>query len=532
MKNKIFALLFISLLATSCNQSQTLFYSDYVPTMSATSLLVDHETEAYYQKSKMTPIEVYNSSLNKTSISSTSDIRKVTSSVSHRLLNTKEEAKILVIPISFKDSDSSIDRNTKTTYIKSAFFGSEEITTRNSLASYYNKSSYNQLKITGEVTKWIDLNYSSYEWKKIDSTYNAAARRIVMDAFKKLVSENYDLSFFDKQIDGIYAIYDYPYTSEFQKGEDDNFFWAFCDYFTTSAPSPYSLSGFCWTSFYFLYNNGGLPDASTIIHEVGHLFGLEDYYNTDVLANKNHYHPTGFFDMMDSNQGDHNAFSKYLLDWYSPKVIKNNYDGKITLNDFSSTGDSLIVPISDNYNDSPFGEYLIMEYFTPNGLNYGDGYRYLYEDFNGDKNIFEYPNHHGLKIYYVDARLGYFSSKKSVNSSYELLCSIDDPNVFTKLAGNQGIFIDFINNNSVDSEKVADFNNELKEGEERPLISLLESSGLNTFKQGKYAENETLFKYGDDIGYETYLGLSERIGYKMKVTNVSTKDITLEFALI
>ena len=530
MKKTIFSILLLSSLLVSCNKEMVISYNQYQATLREDSLLVNKETDSYYQKEKMNQIEVYNSSLNLTNITSTNDIRKITSGRSHTLLNNRDEAKILVIPISFKDSDQTIDKNTKTAYIQSAFFGDESCTFRNSLASFYNKSSYNQLKITGQVAPWIDLNINSYEWKKYDSLYNGAARKIVSEAFKTLVENKYDLSFFDEQIDGIYAIYDDPYSEQISSNEDDNFFWAFCDYFTTSAPSPYTWSGFCWTSFYFIYNQGGLPDASTIIHEVGHLLGLEDYYNTD-MKNASNYHPTGFFDMMDSNQGDHNAFSKYLLDWYSPKVIKQGYEGKINLKDFSTSGDSLILPINNNYNDSPFGEYLMLEYFTPKGLNYGDGYRYLYEDNDKNEQIFEFPNHHGLKIYYVDSRLGYFSKTKTVEMDYQLICSIDDPNALTKLQSNTDFFVDFKNSNSVKPNQVADFNDELTSNQRRPLISLLESSGFNSFKDGKYASNDTLFTFGDSFGFDTYINLSKKIGYKFKISNISTDSVTLSFYL-
>ena len=144
----------------------------------------------------------------------------------------------------------------------------------------------------------------------------------------------------------------------------------------------------------FLYDDSTLGyDAHTIIHETGHMLGLDDYYSYD---NSGNYGYLGGIDMMDLNIGDHSAFSKYALGWIEPTVIYKN-DTTITLKPFEDTGEALIIP-SSYYNDSAFSEYLILEYETPTGLNELDATKKY-------RNAYPLAFSNGLAIYHVDARL-------------------------------------------------------------------------------------------------------------------------------
>ena len=78
------------------------------------------------------------------------------------------------------------------------------------------------------------------------------------------------------------------------------------------------VNAYSWSSLYFTnFHKERKVDSSIYIHETGHLLGLSDYYNTEKKKQGYYYQPTGFFDLMDSNQGDHTALSKYLLNWTS-----------------------------------------------------------------------------------------------------------------------------------------------------------------------------------------------------------------------
>ncbi len=135
-------------------------------------------------------------------------------------------------------------------------------------------------------------------------------------------------------------------------------------------------------------------DAHTFIHETGHMLGLDDYYDYDNKSN-----PSGCLDMMDFNIGDHNAFSKYLLGWIEPKVF-NFKENVFTLKPFESSGDFILIPSSKDKNISTMDEYLLIEFYTPTGLNAFDAtYNYL----NSYPKMFTKA---GVKIYHIDARIG------------------------------------------------------------------------------------------------------------------------------
>lgn len=72
----------------------------------------------------------------------------------------------------------------------------------------------------------------------------------------------------------------------------------------------------------------------------------------------------GSADIMDFNVGDHNPFSKLLLDWIEPIVVEESLT--ITINYFASSGDAIIV--SNDFN-TLFDEYFVLSYYTPTGLN-------------------------------------------------------------------------------------------------------------------------------------------------------------------
>ena len=66
------------------------------------------------------------------------------------------------------------------------------------------------------------------------------------------------------------------------------------------------------------------------------------------------------------------------------------------------------------------------------------------------------------------------------------------------------------------------------------LVHLLESSGKNTFKDGIPANNNTLFKVGDDFGINKFKDFTfsngETTNFKLKVKDLSTRDITIEYS--
>lgn len=439
------------------------------------------------------------------------------------------EIKALIIPVQFLDSDTSNSKE-KLITIQNAFLGSEKQNSFLSISEYYYRSSYGQLKLTGTVTPFFTYN------KTADSLINSQnsigeSRRIAATALDWYYKNHpdFDMSIYDldgdKYLDAFYLVYDFPYNIP---GNNNDLFWAYVDHTYRGEGKPNEIrndheicvANYAWISYeFFKSDTSALPETHTAIHESGHIFGLEDYYNT---STNGVYQPTGFMDMMDCNLGDHTAFSKMLLNWVTPYVLKG--EGEVTLRPFAETGDFLLVPSSKGWNSTPYDEYLLLEFFTPTGLNkYDAGKTYRYINSQGKEGSFTYFSEYGLKVYHVDARLGLFESKNSGNP----FVLLDDPNIDQKIQN-------FKDSKSSDYCVDFAFNNSPFNDTDNVLYHLLEKSGNNSFINGKPANNNTLFYENDSFGINTYIDFSFNNGaeldYTFRVTKVSKTEIKITFS--
>lgn len=517
MKKKYISLFLLPVLLSGCSNGIKLKfvpYSSYV----GKDLMVSEETSYYKREKETSPVTYKNGTVN-----CLSDMLADYKSANFReSIPTTGDRNLLVIPISFKDSDKDAKRREDgTIFLKNAFFGDNSRTNYYSVAGYYNSSSYGQLRLNGEVAPWFDLDMTSGDLLKLP--YMTASSTAVAKAVDYL-KEHSDIDFSaydtdgDDHIDGVYAIYDYPVN------EKSKLFWAYTHYTFEGENSlnnskPF-LNGYSWTSLETIIQKDNRSYTNYLIHETGHLLGLTDYYNTRFSLDDEDYkfQPTGCFDMMDYNIGDHSSFSKYLFKWTSPMVLKKNIETTIKLKPFTTSGEYILIP-SSKYNNTPFSEYLLLEYFAPTGANKFSG-AYSYTDANGKTGIYKYPQYYGLKIYHVNATLGYFQSTMNA----QLICTIDDPNWQTKIGENR-VGLDFAYSNTIKNEDVGSY---------PVLVHLLESSGKNTFKDAIPANNNTLFRIGDDFGYTKFTDFAfkdeEPLNFKMKVKDLSTRDITLEIS--
>lgn len=338
---------------------------------------------------------------------------------------------LLVIPVEFQ-KNGAVDHFSSSTLqmIENTFFGDEEDTGWESLSSFYEKSSYGKLKIQGEVatpvTSTYSLDYITEQYQKnpnYDSVYVSIVETIVKKAIEKTIANGTDISKYDNNkdgyIDGIWLIYNQHYSTT------NDLFWAFTSWMTSDPSftynnSTYKANLYAWASISFI-NNGFYKnyltsksgDSHTIIHETGHMLGLDDYYNNTYI-NKVRESPTGGIDMMDYNVIDHMGYSKYFLNWITPTVINDAYVSshgtEITINSLVDQQDCYILPVYKNNvevnNGTPFDEYLVLETYTPTSLNQADS-KHIYE--NGAIA----PNSTGLRVYHVNAKVGKISASSN-----------------------------------------------------------------------------------------------------------------------
>lgn len=428
------------------------------------------------------------------------------------------EKKLLVLPIYFSDySLDNLDKNNgKTTHIdlQNAFFGNTQSVLWESVSSYYFKSSYGKLKITGEVAPWYQS--TNFTVSSIKSTINSVDKQTITNLLLREAVENFkathteeEVRAFDQDEDGyldaVYLVYAYPYSEARDLGTK-NIFWAFATYDEKNAAgvAPFAHN-YAWSSTYFMHSHRTLlnkkPDAHTYIHEVTHLFGIPDYYNIDLEEGNN---PTGGFDMMDYTVGDHTALTKLLLEWANPLLL--NGEGQVKLRPFTKSGDLLLIP--SKWNGHFLDEFIALEYYTPTELN-------SYDSRLNDQ--FKLPNRAGVKVYHIDARTVYELRDQSIRTYiYSDEYEGEASNLYELLAHTNST-------SGLNRGKKPEFS----------LYSLLEKTGENTFKNGKKANESTLFYKGDTFGVSTFQDYTFHRGnafpYTFKIKELKTDYVTIEF---
>lgn len=323
----------------------------------------------------------------------------------------KGYSKLLVVPVIYSDNSSTdAELATNKSCLEKAFFGEASDTTWQSVRSYYYESSYHQLYFTGEVTDAV----------KLDETYSALTSSKVTTIYNNVVEEVYDKLFYndgaplkgkeadydsngDGVIDGIYMVPDSPVDSSKDLG------WAFTTrhgYLSKrqalKSPRYETIGTYCWTSIDFAFrvpSEGGSvakPDSHTFIHEMGHQLGLNDYYDPNTQQSGT----AGGSTMQDENICDHDPYSKYLWGWTSPKVVtdKNTESSiSVSLKPFEDSGDCLV--LAPGFNGTAMDEYLMIEYYTPTGLNAHD----VAKSYEGDSQ--QGVDASGIRIWHVDKNL-------------------------------------------------------------------------------------------------------------------------------
>lgn len=393
-------------------------------------------------------------------------------------LNSRGDQKLLVVPVVFTNSTTHATPENHE-MLEKLFFGASEETGWESVSSFYAKSSHGRLSLTGEVQDYFYLPYSTSEFLEFEvskgqdfgnpDNYWDETHHIIRDIYEAYDAETlkaYDLDG-DGHVDALWLVYMYPHDPN---GEAP--FWAYKFYWNQNAdkekPTP---NTYAWASFDFAKEGKGYnystPDAHTFIHETGHMFGLNDYYDYDNLSA-----PTGKIDMMDNNIIDHNAYSKFLLNWVNPYVITG--DAEITLRPAESSGD--LVLIRDGWNGHAYDEYILLEYYTPTGVNEKDSDEDGYATSGTNSGIRGFYES-GIRMWHVDSRLiryrtnGYTwinkieketsisstvigptnttSSRRIIEEDYRLLHLMDAKGVTSKvgnwlktptLAGNSALF--------------------------------------------------------------------------------------------
>ncbi|MBI4679156.1 MAG: M6 family metalloprotease domain-containing protein [Elusimicrobia bacterium] len=248
-----------------------------------------------------------------------------------------------------------------------------------SLKEFYTRSSYGLLTLQGATLGW----YNTGAARSAIAETDAGREGLIEDAIDSFDAGGHDFSVYDNNGDGKIDYFAVIWTGP--AGAWASFWWGYMTTWQNAAtPLGYTVDGKTLAGYSWQWESspsGGTFWPDTLIHETGHALGLPDYYDYDDSVGPDG--GVGGLDMMHS-YGDHNAFSKWMLEWLAPANVPSG-SLAVTLRPAASYADAVkIMPSSDPSN--AFEEYFMVQNRTQAGNDQG------------------LPGS-GLVIWHVDARL-------------------------------------------------------------------------------------------------------------------------------
>ena len=439
--------------------------------------------------------------------------------------------KLLVVPVWFTDSNiyirSQEDKRQIRKDIETAYFGTAEECGWQSVSSFYEEESYGNVKLTGVVTDWYEIGQSVANYSRnLDNIMNAVKSAV---EWYKTESGDTTMTSFDTDhngyLDGVILVYGAPDYVAMDKPSAE-YLWAFTYWLQDTSkdvnnPNP---NTFFWASFDFMYGKkNGFPyhdgdtrfqniDTHTFIHEMGHVFGLDDYYDYS-----NQYSPAAAFSMQDFNVGGHDPYSVMALGWTKPYVPTKSCTIKIK--DFRSSGDLIL--LSPEFHNSPFDEYLLLELYTPTGLNEFDtfhSYQYVYP--RGVETV-------GIRLWHVDGRLIHKHIGSETELIYNPTSDILPGEEYTHLMSNTYYDEDVVDYCSPLGKDYADYNllqliRNSKTVSDKTLLPLLET---DLFKKG---DSFSMEKFKKQFVNGTKLNAGIELNWSFTVTNITKNTATIK----
>lgn len=378
-----------------------------------------------------------------------------------RGMPTTGTVKVFALLIAFSDYPPV----TSAEVINQKLFGPENTTDPaypyESLRAYYQRSSYNKLDIQGDVLGWY---VASYPRSTVMET-TEGRENLIKEALDYFVSQGHDFSQYDSNNDGIIDYFLVFWTGP--RGEWASFWWGYQPDFSDTS---YTVSGKRLLKYSWQWELDNYPSAQfspvVAIHETGHALGLPDYFDYDDTVGPSN--GVGGFDMMDSNNFDHNCFSKFLLDWLTPEFF-NSGSRMITLKASGSDAEAFMFTPAFSP-DAPF-DLMFSEYFMVQNRYAVKNDARLASINNGDV---------GLAVWHVEAKL----NSSGTNFLYD--------NSFT----------------------------------EYKLLKLVQADGLDEIEQyNSWFDAEDFFRVGKEFGPDTNPSTSFNNG---DPTHMGIKDIQVQ----
>jgi len=306
-------------------------------------------------------------------------------------LPSKGTVKVFALLIDFLDYPAYSTQSA----VHSALFGDgsgipSNVFPYESFNNYYERSSYAQLHFSsGSAIGWY---HAPYNRSAVPQTYIGRENLIkeaiaAFDGSVDFSQFNNDTS--DNQIEYFIVIW---------TGPDNgwaNFWWG---YDTGWSDPSYTVDGVTLGNYSWQwehYGGTGPLDPGVVIHETGHGLGLPDLYDYDGSVGPDG--GVGGLDQMDGS-GDHNCFSKWVLEWLTPAVVAAGSQ-TLTLSPSGNSQDAVLIMPGATSTDA-FREFFMAQ----NRYRVGNDPSW-------------YPTD-GMVIWHVDARLNNAGTWYAYDNSY------------------------------------------------------------------------------------------------------------------
>ena len=459
------------------------------------------------------------------------------------------DTKTLLIPVYFDDSDKWIGANYKDNVIEdlnTVFNGTSQETGYESVKSYYTKMSNGKLNVTATISDWYhDSNSAYYYGKESDfSNLTSLIKKATDWYFNTHEDSRKDYDYDNNGVlDGVIFIYAAPDYEQLGISSYSNF-WAFTSWLQdTNNPANITkpvLNQYIWASYDFMYSmdkdakartgstyGGGDTshcklDAHTYIHEFGHILGLEDLYDYGSKS----YTPAGVFSMQDYNVGSHDPFSTIALGW--TEVIVPTETVTVELKSFQDSHQ--VILLTNNYTGSVFDEYLLVELYTPTGLNAFDS-TYSYRN--------KFPTGSalpGVRVWHIDARLATLSFTGGKTYYHGITTSPT-----SRQTGLNNPLYTWAWSNSYEGDMVSILDG-IEEGNVRDynIVQLIRDEKRSTYRPRDYLTFANLFTATETFNIETFknqfvngtmLNNGTEFKWTFKVNSVSLEKANITFTL-
>lgn len=442
------------------------------------------------------------------------------------------DVKLLVVPITFAGNTASGYTqyiqpwtNTKLQQVNGFYFGETD-----SLASYYKTASFDKLRITGMVADIYQNTTFTVKEVLDDGSMNALWD--MMDAALDWLYETTDIDWSEYDLNRDGCIDNIHFVTDYVSQEWGANLWPHM-YFTDRTGTlekpminVYSMSG-----------TGFVSDAITAIHEQGHIFGLDDYYDYS-NGGSSPIDYIGHLDMQSHNCFDWNSYSKLTTGWVDPYVIDGTKDvTEITITAASKNGDCLIIPADySTWNGSAFDEYILLELFAPFGNNKADWSRY-------SGTLGSAP---GIRLYHVDGRVYGSNKTERWNPMQLIVDDMEDQEINCVEDIERWEYTTRGANNSSDWK---DYEGGIYQLGSHPMLTLVQRGGDFTFAKTDYDHHTLqagdLFKRGHSFTFSKYshfmnkniavqdtMDNGEVFPYQIDVVNITSDTATLKITKI